>query len=113
MTSEVEHERSALPVACNLSGSEGAERRRKVAEAFSGQVRRVDELEDGYAFEFAGSAEWAEKLVGFVNLERVCCPFFAFELAFEPDGEPIRLRVRGPEGTKRFIEAEFAVLWEG
>lgn len=112
MTGEVERERSGPPIACSLTGPEGAERRRKLAETFSGRVRRVDELEDGYAFEFPGSAGWAEKLVEFVNLERICCPFFAFELVFEPGGGPIRLRVRGPEGTKRFVEAELTVFWE-
>jgi hypothetical protein len=43
---------------------------------------------------FAGGAEWAEKLVGFVISERECCPFFSFEVLFEPGGGPISLRVR-------------------
>jgi hypothetical protein len=32
-----------------------------------------------------------------------CCPFFTFELTFEPDSGPIWLRVRGQEGVKEFI----------
>lgn len=113
MTGETERERSALPVACKLTGPEGAGRRLEVAEALPGGVLRADELADGYAFGFPGSAEWARKLVDFVTFERACCPFFAFELAFEPHGGPIQLRVRGPEGTKRFVEAELAGLLEG
>ena len=100
-----------MSFACNLPGPEGVRRRRDVAEVLSRGVLRVDELEDGYAFGFPGSAEWAEKLVDFVNFERVCCPFFAFDLAFEPDEGSIQLRVRGPEGVKEFVEAELAVLW--
>ena len=54
-----------------------------------------------------GGAEWAEKLVGFVVSERECCPFFAFEVIFEPGGGPISLRVRGPEGAKEIVREEF------
>jgi hypothetical protein len=68
----------------------------------------VEELADGYSFSFPGNAEWANKLVGFVNSERVCCPFFAFELVVAPDLGPILLRVRGAEGEKKFIEEELA-----
>ena len=81
MTGEAGREKSALPVACKLTGPEGAGRRLEVSEALSGDVLRADELEDGYAFGFPGSAEWARKLVDFVNFERACCPFFAFALA--------------------------------
>jgi hypothetical protein len=62
---------------------------------------RVDELEDGYEFRFPGSAQWAIRLTEFIILERGCCPFFAFELVFEPGEGPIR--VRGPEGVKDLV----------
>lgn len=98
---------NALPIACSLSGPDLAERRRELAgELFSG-VLRVEETEDGYAFDFPGDEEWALKLVGFVNAERKCCPFFVFELAFEPEAGPIQLRIKGPEGAKEMV-AEIA-----
>jgi len=104
MTGEAGREKSALPVACKLTGPEGAGRRLEVSEALSGDVLRADELEDGYAFGFPGSAEWARKLVDFVNFERACCPFFAFELAFEPDGGAHTVageRAGGDEAVRR------------
>ena len=67
---------------------------------------RVEELGDGYAFKFPGSAGYAGKLVEVIEAERACCPFLSFVLFFEPDGGPISLRVTGPEGAKAFIEAE-------
>ena len=70
--------------------------------------RLVGELEDGYEFVFPGDADWAMRLTEFVVVERACCPFFAFELVFEPDGGGILLRVRGPEGTKKFMKEEFS-----
>jgi hypothetical protein len=64
---------------------------------------RVEELENGYEFSFPGSEEWVLRLTEFIVFERECCPLFAFELVFEPEGGPIRLRVRGPEGTKEMV----------
>jgi hypothetical protein len=95
-----------LPLACNLSGPEVARRRGEIEGIFEGCLG-VDELEDGYQFHFPGSAEWAARLTEFIVFERGCCPFFTFELIFEPEGGPIRLRVLGPEGAKE-IAAELA-----
>jgi hypothetical protein len=75
-----------------------------LAEDIFGGASREDELEDGYEFAFAGNAEWVGELVDFLSSERICCPFFAFELIFEPDLGSIWLRVRGAEGVKEFIE---------
>ena len=86
-----------LPLACNLSGPEQQKRGGEMERIFEG-CSRTDELKDGYEFSFPGSEVWAVRLTEFVVFERACCPFFAFELVFEPDGGPIWLRVRGPEG---------------
>ncbi|HEY6750654.1 MAG TPA: hypothetical protein VI027_04955 [Rubrobacteraceae bacterium] len=96
--------RKGLPLACNLPKPDLAKRRRELAENIFGGALRADELEDGYEFAFPGNAEWVGKLVDFVSSERICCPFFAFELIFEPDLGPIWLRVRGAKGVKEFIE---------
>ena len=96
-----------LPLACSLSGQEEAERRDEVEKILEACLR-VDELEDGYEFRFPGSAEWAAKLTEFIVFERDCCPFFAFELVFEPEGGPIRLRMRGPEGAGDIAAEMFA-----
>lgn len=96
-----------LPIACGLSSREQRERREELSrELFSSRLQ-TDEFADGYEFVFPGGAEWAEKLVGFVVSERECCPFFAFEVIFEPGGGPISLRVRGPEGAKEIVREEF------
>ena len=65
----------------------------------------MDELDDGYEFLFPGSEERAAGLTKFVVFERGCCPFFIFELVFEPEADPIRLR--GPEGVKGIIAETF------
>ena len=106
----IERGRSVPAPACNLSGSELARRRRELAENVFGGVLRVEEIDDGYAFAFPGDEEWALGLARFVATERKCCPFFAFELAFAPEGGEILLRIKGPEGVKDFIEDELAAL---
>jgi hypothetical protein len=86
-----------LPLACSLSGPKLAERRRELEEIFEGCLR-TDELDDSYEFLFPGSGEWAAGLTEFA----------VFELVFEPEVDPIRLRVRGPEGVKGIIAEMFA-----
>jgi len=113
MENESGRKRDALPLACSLSEPDLAKRRRELAENVSGGVLKVDELEDGYAFVFPGNGEWAARLVELVNAERACCPFFAFELVFEPDLGPVLLKIRGPEGVKESIETELAALRSG
>jgi hypothetical protein len=95
-------ESNGIPIACNLSGPE-QDRRQGVAGEILGQARRVEELEDGYAFDFAWDAKLAVELTEFIIFERACCPFFTFELVFERNAGPVRLRVKGPEGVKEFI----------
>ncbi len=74
-------------------------RRGEVEGIFEGCLQAY-ELDDGYEFRFPGSQEWATRLTEFIVFERACCPFFAFELVFEPEGGQIRLGIRGPEGAK-------------
>jgi len=98
--------REELPIACNLAGGE-QERRKEDVGGLLTASRLAGELEDGYGFAFPGEAGWARRLVEFVVAERSCCPFFRFELDFQPGGGEILLRVRGPEGTKQFISEAF------
>lgn len=96
-----------LPIACTLSGPEQAERGVEVERIFGGCLR-AGELEDGHEFFFPGGEEWAARLIEFIVFERGCCQFLAFELAFEPEGGPIRLRIRGPEDAKDIVDEMFA-----
>jgi len=61
------------------------------------------QLPDGYALRFPGEETWASRLLRFIVQERACCPFFSFELVFEPGQGPIWLHLRGPAGTTEFV----------
>ena len=93
-----------LPIACSLPQAEQAERGELIAGEIFAAADRVEELPDGYAFRFAATGDRIDRLARFIAAERRCCPFFTFELTFEPAEGPVWLRLRGPEGVKEFIE---------
>ena len=92
------------PIACLLPEEELAVREADLLRELFPAIQETRELPDGYAYRFPGDAEWVLKLAQFVVFERVCCPFFTFEMDFEPEQGPVWLHLRGPEGTKEFLE---------
>jgi hypothetical protein len=92
------------PLACNLKAFQPQER----AE----WRKRIEQVTDGYTFQidtrkasFRDVAEWIE-------LERKCCPFFVFELGIQGENGTVWLNLRGREGVKEFIAADFKVLFD-
>lgn len=92
------------PIACNLDPETQAERQQEFTDRLFQHVHSIEELGDGYAYRFPGDDEIVAELTRYVLVERDCCPFFTFDLRFEPDQGPVTLRLRGPEGTKEFLE---------
>lgn len=93
-------------IACDLSAADFARRREEIGRDLFGHVDRVQELADGFAYHFPSADPWAAAVFAFVDAERRCCPFFAFEVAFEPDDGPLWLRLRGSAEIKAFVRAE-------
>jgi hypothetical protein len=91
------------PLACTLTASQQKTRNTELQTLFK-HVQQTNELSDGYALRFPGDETWANTLVQFITYERACCPFFTFELVFEPQQGPIWLHLRGPEGVKAIVE---------
>jgi hypothetical protein len=107
MQNELDLPANELPIACNLSDSERATRGEEITQNLFKHVQQVKELADGYAYRFPAGKEWAGKLMEFILAERDCCPFFTFELVFEPNPGPLWLRLRGGQGVKEFIASAF------
>lgn len=107
----IEQERAVAetPIACNLSGAELAERGDEVGGLFKA-VEQVRELADGYAFRFSGSDAIAAQLLAFTLEERRCCPFFTFELVFEPNQGPIWVHLRGSASIKEFVASAWGEI---
>ena len=92
-----------MPIACSLSAGELSTRKDENAGLLRG-IEEVRELEHGYALKFTGNAQQVQALLQFITQERACCPFFSFEILFEPQNGPLWLSLSGPDGTKGFIQ---------
>ena len=97
------------PFVCNmnaLSATE-SERYRQLIKSLNEDRQSVKELSDGYAFRYKADSQLIRDAAEFIVYERLCCPFFDFELAVEHDTNRLWLRLRGQDGIKDFIRAEF------
>ncbi len=97
-----------IPLACSLTRDEYGMREDDIKEMFT-SFQELCEIKDGYAFRFPAERIWIDKLVHFIQEERVCCPFFAFELHFEPGLGPVWLYIRGQEGVKEMVKDQFLI----
>lgn len=99
------------PFYCNVAGLNAEQRQRYTVliKKLNSGKQEVRELKDGYAFRFSSDPSTVQDLAEFIIYERLCCPFFDFELAVEREGGPAWLRLRGREGVKAFIRSEFGI----
>ena len=98
------------PFACVMSAIAAEQRTPHLDNArnlFSAVVG-IRELENGYAFCLGNHANILEQTAQFIELEKLCCPFFGFAVIVEPEGGNIWLHLTGREGVKPFIQAEIA-----
>lgn len=109
MMSEDTFATEETPIACNLSDTALAERGDEVSSLFQ-EAEQTLELDDGYAFRFPASDASAAKLLEFTLAERRCCPFFIFELVFEPNEGPLWLRLRGSADIKAFVASSWSEI---
>jgi hypothetical protein len=101
--------RNQSPLACDMTAIPAEERPVHLAksrELFL-QIREMRELSDGYEFRFEDELK---RLVDFVSLEKLCCPFLRFEIDVEAENGPVWLRLTGREGVKEFIREEISGL---
>jgi hypothetical protein len=90
---------------CDLKAFNQLERKRhdELTRQLFHSVTSSTELANGFSYEMpSGSlsafAEW-------VSYERRCCPFLVFEIEAGNASKPLRLRLTGPEGVKKFIQS--------
>jgi hypothetical protein len=99
--------------ACNMKAMSPEERKRQ-SEVLSPGLRASKltskELADGYEFQFPSDAKTYQMLAEWIGNERLCCPFFDFDLRVGDVSAPMSLKISGPEGVKQFIRAELAAM---
>ena len=100
------------PIACDLTVFPASVRKEFAAtipQMFRA-VQQVQELSDGYAFQFPNEPTIFMTLAHFVEHERQCCPFYRFALEAEPNGGPFWLRMTGGEEVKQFMQSVWSDL---
>lgn len=96
-------------LSCKLTTPELQKRKKTVIASLKQQILDKKELQDGYAFKFAGTDKILDKLTEFIKTERMCCDFFTFGLSVSGDKSEAWLELTGVEGAKDFITAELGL----
>lgn len=104
-------EDSEAPFACSLTALSTAERahHKELSAELHAAVKEIRELPNGYAFRFSGERRSLAMLSEWVSLERLCCPFFTFQIEAGSETRPVWLRMTGREGVKPFMQSEFGL----
>lgn len=110
MTSESNQE-SEAPFACSLTALSAAERahHRELSKELHAAVKEIRELPNGYGFRLSGERRSLAMLSEWVSLERLCCPFFTFQIEAGSEAQPVWLRMTGRDGVKLFMQSEFGI----
>ena len=103
-------------VSCDLSALSEDERRfqERVVARMRDERLEVAELADGFAVRYPAGRTMIEDLARFITLERLCCPFFTFELQLTSESE-LWLGLRGAPEVKAYLRESwpFPLAQEG
>jgi len=89
------------------TGADPRQRQRNTRDVLT-HCRELRELEDGFVLVYPASDAWAAKLEAFAAAWRRSCPHMSFEI--EAVAERLELAIRGPEGTKEFVQGARYIL---
>lgn len=92
-----------LPIACDLTPGELAERRDGLLPGLVARANATERVAGGYRFRFDPANGLLAEIAAVVDAERRCCRFLRFGLVVEPGDGPVELEVTGPEGTAEFL----------
>lgn len=90
-------------IACTLSTADLLGRLNGEIGRLLSEVEETVELEEGYRWRLAGTADQFEQVTRFIAAERECCSFFRFDLTLSPDHGPLYLTLGGSKEIKQFI----------
>jgi hypothetical protein len=103
---------SQAPFACNLKAFTADQRARwrQLIERVMSSVTEARELKDGYALHINTGQAPLVDVAEWIELERRCCPFFDFQTDVHGEDGSLWLSLKGREGVKDFINADFSLL---
>ena len=97
-------------LACNLNAISQGDRHRytDLFRRLQAAIADRHELPDGYLFRLNGQSLSLADVAQWISLERLCCPFFTFQLEATGAQPDYWLSLQGPDGAKTIIDKEFA-----
>ena len=97
------------PFACVMTNLKPEQRARtfELLDRLKAEKQEVAEIQNGFMFRYVTESGMLRDIAEFITYERLCCPFFDFELRVEREGGDTWLTLSGREGVKAFIREEF------
>jgi hypothetical protein len=92
---------------------EQRQRHQELGKTLRAALLGVQELAEGYEFEFVPDRANYQSLTEITPLEHACCPFFDVSIRLEREGGKLWWRLTGRDGVKTFIRAEFSPWFGG
>src|SRR5690242_629481 len=93
------------PSVCALTPDAIRDRRAGLLAGLAEVARERRALADAYQLVFDVSSDVIQRIAAVIETERQCCPWLRFELSVPPQGAPIVLTLRGPEGAREFLSS--------
>jgi len=102
-------ESSALPIACDLGALSSEQRVREQAllAEFRAVFQDPRETDRGFIVVIPDDPALLSRLVEFLSLERLCCPFLTFDLSIPAERRPLTIHIHGQPGVKAFLRSAF------
>jgi hypothetical protein len=93
------------PIVCELTPEAIRTRRQGLLPGLAEVAKERRPLADGYQLVLEPSDAVIQRTAAVIEAERQCCRWLQFELIVPPEGAPIVLTLRGPEGARAFLSS--------
>jgi hypothetical protein len=97
------------PITCDLGALSSEQRAREQAllAEFRAAFQDPHETDGGFMVVIPDDPALLSRLIEFLCLERLCCPFLAFDLYIPAERRPLTLHIHGQPGVKVFLRSAF------
>lgn len=89
---------------CLLTSSELVERKHELQQEVFSEVKKVEEVNDGFLFHFNDDEKLLSNLFYYILAEKACCPFFQQDISIGSDHSGITWKVSGKTGVKEVLQ---------
>lgn len=95
----------SVALVCKLTPEQQQKRSEELRNTVFKKFEKLNELPDAVELIYSDAKTYAPVLVEFITTERACCPFFTFDLKFEPNSDKVALTIGGSAKIKEVIKS--------